>query len=411
MSGAADGLSPVLLSFTVLRATGSIGRLGMVLACQSTAALGVTLLGGVAGDRFSRGRVLICSLLVRMAAAVTLAAALVAHSASFGLLLAVAGAYGCADGFFSPVSTALLPDIVPRAQLAAVNALTGGSTSGAVIVAPVLAGVIVATCGPGAGFAVQAAVLAAAACFLASARLPAQSSEPAGWRDPVRQIRIGWTEFSQRRWLWMLTGQWTVFSLVLLAPVAVLGPVLAQQQLGGAWAWGVIGSSLALGAVGGQLVAGRIRPPGRPTLVIAWLVPVMTVEALALGLSGSLAIVAVAAAVTGLAMGAQGVIFQTAMQTGIEPAVLSRVAAIDLLGSEGGQPVGYALAGPAAALVGAHTVLTVGAVVMLIAALAFTFSRSLRVGIDGGSGTSTPQAGGTAGRRRRESTKSTSTIE
>ena len=36
--------------------------------------------------------------------------------------------------------------------------------------------------------------------------------------------------------------------------------------------------------------------------------------------------------------------------------VLARVAAIDLAGSEGVQPVGYALAGPLAAVVGARRV-------------------------------------------------------
>ena len=59
-----------------------------------------------------------------------------------------------------------------------------------------------------------------------------------------------WAEFARRRWLWLLTGQWTVFSLVILAPVAVLGPVIAEHDLGGARAWGAISSCLALGAAG-----------------------------------------------------------------------------------------------------------------------------------------------------------------
>jgi hypothetical protein len=61
------------------------------------------------------------------------------------------------------------------------------------------------------------------------------------------------------------------------------------------------------------------------------------------------------------------VFFATAVQASVGPDVLARVAAIDLLGSEGGQPAGYALAGPAAAAVGAHTFLTASAVVMAVA--------------------------------------------
>jgi len=90
--------------------------------------------------------------------------------------------------------------------------------------------------------------------------------------------------------------------------------------------------------------------------------------------------VALGAAVTGLAMGAQSVIFQTAMQTSIPPAVLARVTAIDLVGSEGAQPIGYALAGPAAAAAGAHPFLAASAADMFVAAAAFTLLRPLHAG-------------------------------
>src|SRR6266851_4048266 len=86
-SGSADGFLPVVLRFAVLRVTGSAGKLGFVLACQSAVALLVTLAGGLAGDRFPRGRILIASLLARMTAAAALAAALLTGTASFGLLL------------------------------------------------------------------------------------------------------------------------------------------------------------------------------------------------------------------------------------------------------------------------------------------------------------------------------------
>jgi hypothetical protein len=396
------------MSFAVLRVTGSPGRLGLVLAGQATAALALTLAGGLAGDRFGRGRILTCSLAGRAASAALLAATLLTRTASFPLLLAAAVAYGCADGFFGPASTALLPDIVPRDRLAPANALLGGATSTAAAAAPALAGLIVAALGPGAGFAVQAALLASAAGSLAAARLPVGCAVAAGMAGraagmagraagmagraagmagraaeanrerPLAQLRAGWTEFIRIRWLWLLTGQWLVFSMLTLAPVTVLGPTLAQRYLGGPAAWGVISAGVALGAVGGQLAAGRIRPPARPGLAIACLLPVMTAEALALGLGAPLAAVVGAAALTGLALGVQGVFFQTAMQTSVRPDVLARVAAIDLVGSEGGQPVGYALAGPLAAAVGAHAFLTASAAVMAVAGTAFAFLPALR---------------------------------
>jgi hypothetical protein len=70
------------------------------------------------------------------------------------------------------------------------------------------------------------------------------------------------------------------------------------------------------------------------------------------------------------------------------PHLSAGVAAIDLVGSEGGQPVGYALAGPAAAAVGAHAFLTGSAVVMAVAGVAFTLVPALRADASAG-----PQGG------------------
>jgi MFS family permease len=376
-SGSASGLLPVVESFAVLQVTGSAGKLGIVLACQGAVALLVSLAGGVAGDRFSRGRILIASSVVRMAAAVTLAVTLLAHRASFGVLLGMAVVYGCADGFFAPVSTALLPDVVPAAQLAAANALIGGVSSSATIVAPAVAGVIVAALGPGSGFACEAAVLAVTAGCLAAARLPAGCAGPAAGRNVLDRLRAGWRVFARLRWLWLLTLQWTVFSFLILAPVAVLGPTIAREFLGGAAAWGLINSCLILGTVGGQLAAGRIRP-ARPALLAACLSPVGIVEALALGLGAPVAVVGVAAAATGVAMGLQFVIFQTTMQTTVPAAALARVSAFDLLGSELAQPVGYVLAGPIGAAVGLHSFLTTSAAVAFIVVAALALPPSLR---------------------------------
>jgi hypothetical protein len=243
--------------------------------------------------------------------------------------------------------------------------------------------VVVAAFGPGAGFAVQAVLLAAGAVSL---RAGVAGTAPVMRKVRGRgALRTGWGEFVRIRWLWLLTGQWMVFSMLTVAPVTVLGPALAQRYLGGAAAWGVISACVGLGSVGGRFGAGRVRPPTRPGVAIACLLPVMTAEALALGLGAPLAVVAAAAALTGVALGAQAVLFQTAMQTSVRPDVLARVAAIDLVGSEGGQPVGYALAGPLAAAVGAHAFLTASAALMALAGTAFAFLPTLRAPIPGGS--------------------------
>lgn len=228
----ADGFLPLAMSFAVLRVTGSIAQLGLVLAVQSGVALTLTLVGGLAGDRFPRRRIMIVSLAVRLTVAAATAAALLTGTASFALLLVAAAVYGCADGFFGPASSALLPEIVPREQLAPANALIGGTASAGSVIAPAVAGLVVATLGPGATFALQTAILATALGCLVAVRIPAtrpaEATRPAHAIPPAhdasrptigRQLGTGWSEFAQRRWLWLPTLEWTVFSLVILAPV------------------------------------------------------------------------------------------------------------------------------------------------------------------------------------------------
>lgn len=381
-SAGADAFLLVAESFAVLRVTGSAGKLGLVLAFQSAVALLLTLAGGVAADRFPRGRILCVSLAARTVISAVVGMALLTGTASFGLLLGMAGLYGCADGFFGPASTALLPAVVSRTQLAAANSLIGGFSSSARIIAPAMAGVIVGTLGPGPGFVFQAGMLAVASVGLAAVRINEGRAAPGEHPGLLSQLRVGWAEFTRLRWLWLLTGQWTVFSLLVLAPVAVLGPAIAERYLGGATAWGIISSCLALGSIGGQLAAGRIRP-SRPAFAIACLVPIMTTEALALGLGAPLGLTAAAAAVSGCAMGAEAVILQTAMQVSVPPAALARVSAFDLLGSECGQPVGYALAGPIGMAVGPRAFLAASAIGMFVAATAFTVLRPLQVRVNG----------------------------
>jgi hypothetical protein len=381
-SGWADGFLPVTLSFAVLRVTGSVARLGLVLAAQGGVALLLTLAGGLAGDHFPRRLIMIVSLAARTVVATVIAATLLAGVASFPLLLAMAGVYGCADGFFGPASAALLPEIAPRDHLAPANALIGGTSSAANAAAPAIAGAIVATLGTGAAFAIQATALAIALGGLAVVRIPASPLTRTSRVRVARQLWEGWAEFARHRWLWLLTAEWAVFSLVILAPVNVLGTAIAQRSLGGAFAWGIIGSCMSLGAVAGQVMAGRVRMPGRPALIMACLLPFMAGEVLALGLGLTLPVVALMTAVSGLALGVQAVIFPTAMQTSVPPDMLARVTSIDLLASEGGLPAGYVLAGPVGAAVGPHVYLTFAAIGIIAASVAYALLPSLRIRVN-----------------------------
>ncbi|WP_194892003.1 MFS transporter [Catenulispora pinisilvae] len=396
-SGMANGFLPVAESFGVLKVTGSPDDLGAVLAVQAATSLSLSLFAGVAADRLPRTRVLMASALTRLAAAGALAAALLTGVASLPWFFVVAVVYGGADALFSPTSTAIVPDVVAPDDLGEANGLIGSFSSMTWTVAPALAGVLVSAFGPGTAFLADAALMVGTTVCLVLARIPAASAEdePEMPGGIGAQLRQGWQEFRLRRWLWLLTVQWTLFSLVLLAPLAVLGPTVAKQHLGGAKAWGLISTCLTVGIVGSQFLAGRLNVR-RPVVFIAWLPPLMVAEALTLGLKAPLAAVAIAAVFSGCAMGLQGVVFQTTMQKAVPGEVLGRVAAFDLVASEVGQPVGYALAGPLGLAFGVRGLLIACAVVAATGSALFagfiSTARQPDLDEEGEDGESQPQS-------------------
>lgn len=373
-SSMANGFLPVAESFGILHTTGSASDLGLVLGVQAAVSLALSLFAGVAADRFPRAPLLVVSSIVRLTAAATLAIGLLTDTATLAWFFALAVVYGGADALFGPASMAIMPDIVAREDLDEANAMVGGFSSLAWTVAPATAGLVVAAYGSGAAFLVESVLMALITLCLIFAKIPARGDvEPDHEGGTLTQLKQGWREFRMRPWLWLLTLQWTLFSLVLLAPLAVLGPLVADTYLGGPAAWGVIGTCMTIGVLCAEFISGRIKPK-KPVIFIAWLPPLIVFEALALGSGVPTVVVAGAAVLSGCAIGLQGVFFQTLMQRAIPSKVLGRVAAFDLMASEIAQPVGFAVAGPLGILFGLRPVLVGCAVVAVVGTALFALA-------------------------------------
>jgi hypothetical protein len=157
--------------------------------------------------------------------------------------------------------------------------------------------------------------------------------------------------------------------LVLQAAQGVLGPVVANAELGGASGWTAVLGGEALGAIIGVVIAMLWRPQ-RPILVGTLLTFAAAVPQLLLGLSSPLWLVVVSAFFMGIGFDLFGVLWMTTMQQEVPAESLSRVASYDALGSLMLGPVGLLLAGPAVTLFGVHNAL-LGAGVVSIATTAF----------------------------------------
>jgi predicted MFS family arabinose efflux permease len=364
-----DGIVPVALAFAVLEIDDSPSALGLVLAARVLPMVILLLAGGVVADRVSRRRVMIVADLARTASQGLTAALVLGGVAEVWMLAVLAAAGGGATAFFEPASTGLVPMTVDSGRLQQANALLGLSRAAGSIAGPAIAGVLVATVGPGAALAVDAATFGVSAAFLAAVRL-ARSVH--GSAAPfVRELRDGWREFRSRDWLWGIVLIASVANM-LAAGYRVLGPVTADRELGGAAAWAAISTAFGVGSfLGGALILRR--RVGRPLLVAVVVGAVWVTPWILLAIPASTPVIAAGALLGGVGLMVFNALWQATVQEHVPRRALSRVSAYDWLGSLALDPLGVAVVGPIAAVLGIQaTLLACAALVTVLNLWALT---------------------------------------
>ncbi len=381
VSALGDRLVPVSLAFAVLDLTGSVTDLGIVLAAQTAALVLVVPLGGVWADRLPRQRVMLASDGVRLLAQGASAALLLSGSAHVWQLAGLQAVYGAAEGFFGPAATAVVAQIVEQDDLQQANALLGLSGTVAAIAGPALAGVIVATLGPGWALAADAATFLLSAVFLSMMRV--RPLTLAARTSTLVELRAGWRAFRRYTWLWVTVLYFTLFLALVYSPLQVLGPEVARTSLGGPGAWAAISVALGVGAAAGGVLGFRWRPahPLRAAFVL-FLIAGPALLAL-LAARAPLALIIAVALVDGVSGTLFNALWYTALQREVPAAELSRVVSWDYLGSLALQPLGLAASGPVAAAIGVSSALYGASalfLVLLLGALAVPAVRNYTPG-------------------------------
>jgi predicted MFS family arabinose efflux permease len=173
-------------------------------------------------------------------------------------------------------------------------------------------------------------------------RVPPRVAPPR--RAFVAELADGWREVVSRPWVvaCMLTF---ALSNVSLGAFQVLGPVIANDRLGGAAAWGLIGAGAAIGGVVGGAVALRWKPD-RPLIPAFLLMVLAQVELLLLIPPFPVLLIAMGAFTTIAAIVISNTMWDTMVQQHIPADSISRVSAYDWMFSLVLQPVAFAAIGP-----------------------------------------------------------------
>lgn len=368
-------IAPVALAFAVLDLTGSKTDLGLILAAREIPLIVFLLAGGIWADRLPRNHVMVGANVVSGLSQAVTAALLITGNAEVWHLAALAAVNGASTAFFFPASAGIVPQTVPLSLLQQANALLQLAMNTAMIGGAAVAGFLVAGVGPGWAIAVDAATFLVAASLIASMRLPEVVREEA--TSFLHELGAGWREFRSRPWLWSIVLQFSVLLMVVLGSFTVLGPVVADEELGGPTAWGLILTGWSIGLFAGGLIGLRYRPR-RMLLAATLAILALPLPLVALGFPLSVPAIAATAFVAGVGNEMFGLLWHTTMQQEIPVDRLSRVYSYDALGSIGLVPLGYALAGPAAEAFGVRATLWGAAAIATAVTLAVLLVRDVR---------------------------------
>ncbi|GGW38634.1 MFS transporter [Streptomyces griseoloalbus] len=370
-----NGFARVALGFAVLALPGATpGRLSLVLACQALPQLVFILVGGVIADRMSRARLMVAADMVGALAYAGLAALVLSGHAPLVVMCALAVVAGTATALFSPAMDGLVPLVVPADRLQQANGLLRVGTNTSLLLGLALSGVTVAWIGAGWALALNAVSFVVSAALTARLRVPGRPRKTSsGWED----LRVGWREFASRQWLWAVVAQYTVVVAALNATAGVLGPLVAEQDLGGARAWSVIVAAQALGTIAGAGLAARVRV-GRPVLVAVLSTFPAAAPIALLAASAPVWVTAAAMFCSGIAADVFAVLWSTTIQREIPEEALSRVASYEWFGSLAFAPLGLLAAGPVADAVGTREALAGCAALIVIATAAALLAPRVR---------------------------------
>ena len=356
VSSLGDSMMPVALAFGILADGGRAIDLAYVFGAQEVTALLLYLLGGVAGDRYSRKLVMIGADSVRAVSQLALGVLLIQGHAPIAALAACTAVQGLAGGFFTPAADSLVPSLVEPERLQEANVLQGMGSNAAAILGPALAGILVVAAGGGWAIIFNAVSFAVNAAMLGFVRArTAARSEAEPKAGVLRQLRDGWSAFTSMRWYITLVGCFAGFNF-FMGVFLTLGPVVAKQDLGGARAWAAMMTAGAIGSVIGGLALMRFTPRhplragrllGLPfALMIALVALRLPVAALC-----ACSVVACACLLLG------GALTFSSIQRAVPGNVLSRVISYDYFFSFLTIPLGYAAGGMLGSVVNPRVVL------------------------------------------------------
>ncbi len=402
ISSLGNGAFSTALAWQVVVLTHSATLMGIILIAQVLPSLVFLLVGGVAADRLPRRMLLFWSDAGRGVVVLLIALLSWLHLLQTWHLIVLALIFGIVGAFFGPAFRAIPPQLVLLEDLPSANSLTELTGQVGTLVGPLLGAVLVAISSPASAFGFDGLTFVASALSLFFIRIPLHSAstqkllaakeedtedmsvQPVskGIRGMIADVREGLSYVATSTWLKATIIIPAFGNAIFGGALAIAFPRLVHDVYGtGVWLVGACATADALGFIGATVFTGQVHLRKRG--ILAFSGSILSCLALIMfGLPFPHSIIAgvaiVASVCSGFGIGVLQMIWVTLLHQLVPNDKLGRVGSIDLLGSLGLLPIGFAVIGILTDKIGPALIFVVGGSICLVLNCIPLFLRDIR---------------------------------
>jgi MFS family permease len=287
----------------------------------------------------------------------------------------IAIAIGCTRAFDAPARQALIPNLVPRAELGAALTLNTMLRQLATTIGPGLGGLLIGVAGVGAAYAMNAVTfLAVIVALLAMHPVVQVRGSSTGRLDLV----LGGLRFVRREQI-VLSLLALDFTVVVLGSTEALMPAFARDVLEvGPEGLGLLYAAPAFGAIVGALILGAIGAAWRNITIVLVATAGFGLFILGFGLTTAFPVALLLLFGSGFVDVIGEVMRATIIQLRTPDELRGRVTSLSSIFTGGGPQVGQLHSGVVASLTGPAGAAVIGGIAVLVVAGAFAFKPSMR---------------------------------
>ncbi len=371
----------VAIPIIVLQITDSAGWVGIAGFAQLLPTAMMAPIAGAIADRYSRRSVLVITQSVQALVAIGFMAMWFSGIRSVWAYVGASVVAGIAGGLNLPAWQAFVSELVPRDQLMSAITLNSAQFNAARMIGPAIAGIMIASVGPGWAFGVNAVSYVAVLVALAMMRLDSRVVHDPSSMRPMRQFADTLRYVRGKPGIMTAIGAVSLIGFFGLS-VQTMSVVMAEDVFDrGESGFGLMLSMVGLGAVLSSPVVATLGGRFRRSHIQGVSLILYGLSITVLAVSPWFGVALLAMMIMGAAHISSASTLNTAIQLQVDERVRAKVLSVYLMALLAANPLGQLGLGQIIERIGPRSAIGAAGVVMLSTALLLAFSGRLR-GLD-----------------------------